>query len=894
MNALKNERRSSLSERIARFRRALSEPRSPTDIELIRASGLFDAQWYLQKYPDVAKAGVDPLSHYMTHGAREGRKASARFDARWYVNTYPDAAASDTHPLLHYIHNRQGRVGTLSDVKALTPEQKSDATLLLASAHFDAAWYAETNGLGKAGRQAALHYLQFGAAKGSAPSPSFDGDRYLTAYPDIREAGANPLIHYIRHGEREGRRAFALDDPGPAVLSFAAEASNAHPTHPVTWTAASQLVGETTSVILTLGKQPAGLIARHAAGSGLPRRLGHAAEIFCRVGGRAADNLAGIKGSRKRVKLIAGGAPDLNALHAPVDDAWFVSDNLLTLRLKALRGGQSVTGHVLRAFQFVAQGNRLAPVGEAWVSAQGGLVALALENPFQPVLCVVCSRAGEVLDGFVLAFPSLYRGGAHAAELQLLGRGSQASSRIRDYSRVLTQELLGWPDAPPSVLSEIQVDLRGATGNERIFGQNARTWLAEAGVAVTPSNAQALDASVQSYLVAAVTLEPRHSRGGQAVLRFSADALPSLSVMISRRMTDGAGSYVVCAEEAAEPRLSVSLPPMSQSFASLQPVNLSQPYPSLSLTGEAVQKLQTRSRLLAIRFMQDSALSPPALAFPVDESVVPPVLQIGALSLPSRERITAVIRVSSPNSLRPLLRSLARQTLASRLDVLLAIDSDIEVPADLDDAFSGTLLRIDCPRGMTPSAALNYAVEEVSTPWMLLLDQHVVLHDFRTLETMRTLATYRRAATASCMRICQSGFRDGAPLTFHSAGIFPSHIDLLASPSLAFATPVTTAAFPCMTYPVVANGLEFALVSRKAWDEIGGLDDDAYPFDGYGLDFCLKAIRAGWTHLNTTGISALDTVRRPPERTDVLGADMVSMEEWGQILARTAQIRRLN
>jgi hypothetical protein len=41
-------------------------------VALTRA-GLFDPIWYLEKYPDVKKAGVDPAEHYVRHGAGEGR-----------------------------------------------------------------------------------------------------------------------------------------------------------------------------------------------------------------------------------------------------------------------------------------------------------------------------------------------------------------------------------------------------------------------------------------------------------------------------------------------------------------------------------------------------------------------------------------------------------------------------------------------------------------------------------------------------------------------------------------------------------------------------------------------------------------------------------------------------
>jgi hypothetical protein len=33
----------------------------------------FDPHWYLQQYPDIARAGIDPLDHYLNHGIKEGR-----------------------------------------------------------------------------------------------------------------------------------------------------------------------------------------------------------------------------------------------------------------------------------------------------------------------------------------------------------------------------------------------------------------------------------------------------------------------------------------------------------------------------------------------------------------------------------------------------------------------------------------------------------------------------------------------------------------------------------------------------------------------------------------------------------------------------------------------------
>lgn len=898
MNLEKDSQRSKVGLRklAARWRRLiLGKPGVVGEREEIRSSGLFDPTWYLEKYPDVANAGIDPLTHFLTDGAREGRKAGPHFDTRWYVSNYPDAEISDLNPLLHFIRFGQGRIGSLSDLKPQTPEQKADVDLLLASPHFDPAWYGQLNGIGKTHRHAALHYLIFGAARGLAPSQAFDGDRYIKTYPDVRDAGMNPLLHYIRHGESERRLAFPTDAPEQIKLSFDLDPIAEAVVDTAGWRSTDALLEDETFGVLTLGKSPAGLIARSQIGNGLPRRLGPAAQLFCSIAGRPVEIFAGIRRSRRKLYSSANEQSKIDAIRGPLEDAWFVSDSRLVLRLSALQGDKP-KDHVLRAFQFRPGGNSTTMVGEAKIGPRGGLVALALENPFQPILCIVCCREGKALDGFVIPFPSLYRGGVHAAEAQLLGRGVQHSRRVLEYGRTLTQELLGWLDARPPVLSEIKVDLTEATGNEAIFTPSARTWLGEMGVQISGESIDSLDPAVRSYLAAAVKLKPNTLRAGQGLLHLPSDALPSLCAVVSRRLTSGVGSFVACdAEETLQPRLFVSLPAMDDAFSTIQPQGAGRSYPSLDLPSASAEKKPERSGLLAIRVRRRQDSTSATLALPMDEPSVSFSLKIGAASgaVPPRERITVVVRVCGEREVRPLLRSLTQQTMAKRLNLILAVDHGIDIKADIESMFADAII-MTCEPGASPSGALNRVVETVKTPWILLLDQHVVLHDPRTIATLRELAKYKRVATVSCMRIRQAGFRDGAPLTFHSAGTFPARIDFTGSPSVAFETLETPEAMPRMTYPVAANGLEFALVSRKAWSEIGGLDEEAYPFEGHGLAFCLSASLAGWLHLNTTAISALDTVRRPQERLDGMGSNTFSLSQWGGMLSRTTQVRRLD
>ena len=59
---------------------------------------------------------------------------------------------------------------------------------------------------------AIAHFVSTGAQEGLDPNPLFSTCFYLTAYPDVRESGINPLIHYIQHGGKEGRSTHVLFD----------------------------------------------------------------------------------------------------------------------------------------------------------------------------------------------------------------------------------------------------------------------------------------------------------------------------------------------------------------------------------------------------------------------------------------------------------------------------------------------------------------------------------------------------------------------------------------------------------------------------------------------------------------------------------------------------------
>jgi glycosyltransferase involved in cell wall biosynthesis len=62
--------------------------------------GLFDSKWYLEVNPDVKKNQIDPLSHYLKNGWREGRTPFSSYDETTYLQIAPDFNPDQTNPLL--------------------------------------------------------------------------------------------------------------------------------------------------------------------------------------------------------------------------------------------------------------------------------------------------------------------------------------------------------------------------------------------------------------------------------------------------------------------------------------------------------------------------------------------------------------------------------------------------------------------------------------------------------------------------------------------------------------------------------------------------------------------------------------------------------------------------
>lgn len=79
---------------------------SGKDEQVVRASPLFDSDWYRASHPDVGDR--DPVADYLAHGGADQRDPGPSFSARRYLDDHADVARSGMDPLVHY--ERFGRV----------------------------------------------------------------------------------------------------------------------------------------------------------------------------------------------------------------------------------------------------------------------------------------------------------------------------------------------------------------------------------------------------------------------------------------------------------------------------------------------------------------------------------------------------------------------------------------------------------------------------------------------------------------------------------------------------------------------------------------------------------------------------------------------------------------
>ncbi|MDQ2676173.1 MAG: glycosyltransferase, partial [Actinomycetota bacterium] len=93
----------------------------------LRHSPLFDREYYLSRNHDVVNAGMNPVLHYIEHGARAGLDPSREFSTRRYLEERPDVKASGLNPLYHFVRFGEREGARPRAVQPAAPPRKASA-----------------------------------------------------------------------------------------------------------------------------------------------------------------------------------------------------------------------------------------------------------------------------------------------------------------------------------------------------------------------------------------------------------------------------------------------------------------------------------------------------------------------------------------------------------------------------------------------------------------------------------------------------------------------------------------------------------------------------------------------------------------------------------------------
>ncbi|WP_172965692.1 rhamnan synthesis F family protein [Agrobacterium sp. FDAARGOS_525] len=149
---------------------------------VITKSGLFDSQWYLEKYQDVKILGIDPLEHYIWIGAAMGRLPSRAFTLADLPGTGVWDERRGQNPLYSFImkHNI-----------FMDPEY----------------YLVKNRDVQRAGFDPERHYLKYGRYEKRFPNRfselagRLDAEWYKAKH--LGDSDQSPLFHYINEGVKQ-------------------------------------------------------------------------------------------------------------------------------------------------------------------------------------------------------------------------------------------------------------------------------------------------------------------------------------------------------------------------------------------------------------------------------------------------------------------------------------------------------------------------------------------------------------------------------------------------------------------------------------------------------------------------------------------------------------------
>ena len=800
------------------------------DDDVVQAASnaeVFDADWYLAAYPDVALSGLSPQEHYRKFGLIMGRAANAHQQAARQTSA-PRPQATLSQP--HAAAARFSRSQAVSPADLTLPGGGADSPIIPAPAGYS---------------PSPEPVVDPGRPGGAAPLAVRAGGLEIARLPDLARLQQiiAPLAAYCRMFSPDNGAGGALRD-------------------------AFEFIGQDRLV--------------EQASTGFADQLDRAAD----PGG------AGLQSGRARIA-----------------NAWYVNEG--GLRFFLAEGDEEPRAEsdtdqpaVLRVFQAPPdRPGAVQLVGMQPLSDQNlGFFDAALLNPLMPVLLELSDEAGRTIEIGLLPFPSLLRGGIHAAETAALQLGADPMAETWRLSRALLAELC--PEAGCAAalsIAAIEIETSHATGAERLMSAPVRDWLGSVfGLRVRAhETTPPLDAGARHVFETLGNqpgLTSRTDRPG-LVLELPAVAVPSLSALCSRRLDLGehirvAGPFLVADAVSCRPQWSVAMPLLDSNL------NTAMRYlPRLRAGGGP------RLRLGQISGRDPHWLAPLHLAIRFAPAIPPRDIQILQPLAPdasmrrvvSADAFSLALQVSDPARTERFLQSLAAQRHGGKVAEILLCH-----PKETDSAILHETVQKILPDArlvsLPGSVRLDDIAERMSGEAVLLAEDNVVLYDPQVAAVLsELLAGDPQAASVSCVLLHEVVQKGRSKVQVASGGIFPAAVSFTSAPRLGIAEPDCLAALSETSYPVLANSFRLCLIRKSALIDTRAARAGRAPAGASAdLGFGLDAFAAGYRSLCTSRVRA-GTTAAPTRRDEIdpFGLACLLPARWDDLLGAVTVLRPL-
>tara|TARA_B100000780_G_scaffold274511_1_gene239643 strand:+ start:419 stop:4477 length:4059 start_codon:yes stop_codon:yes gene_type:complete len=199
-----------LGEKFSSLSAAIESFLDSSAVELADPHPLFSVEYYLKTNPDVKEANYNPLLHFLVFGGEEGRNPSPLFKVEYFLSqlSVAEKSAAKNNPLGYFLNSPGSakpfalydekyyfsQIGEEVENALLDYLVREDNHYLSLHPLFDAYYYEEQNG--KCNEPAFLNYEKEGN-HWLKIHPLFNPDYYVARYPEVRDSGLGPNLHYV-------------------------------------------------------------------------------------------------------------------------------------------------------------------------------------------------------------------------------------------------------------------------------------------------------------------------------------------------------------------------------------------------------------------------------------------------------------------------------------------------------------------------------------------------------------------------------------------------------------------------------------------------------------------------------------------------------------------------